>query len=328
MTGFRDRLFTCTQQLMAEPLAYVPCREAAFALKDLFEEAVDFDETPATISHIETDRGRAVSTVSAAICIIDYMRTRVFLQGIAEAIAHVRSQHPERPVRILYAGCGPFATLLTPLTTLFSPEEFMAQLLDLNEISIGLLRKTIHAFGMQDYVHSIIHADATQYKVPDDFIPDMIISETMLQALVREPIVNIYANLAPQCPDAIMIPEQVNVSVALYTNPYDNGHHYQLLATLLSLSADSGRLFNQPDQCPAIFQQGVVVNVPARYDERFKRLLLLTDLTIYKQHRLEVNESSLTLPYSMNQHMGINDFPSRIVFRYVRGPVPGFVFEC
>lgn len=327
MQGYRKQLSGCTQQLLAEPPNYSLCREAAFALKALFEQVTTFVETEPAITHIETENGRAVSTVSAAICIVDFMRTRVFLQGVAEAIAVCRSRYPERPVRILYAGCGPFATLLTPLTSLLAPEIFTAQLLDLNDTSLSILRKTIQAFGMQAYVHSIIHADATQYKVPDDFIPDIIISETMLQALAREPIVNIFAHLAPQCPAAIMIPGQVTVTAALSNSPNGSELRFQPLATLMELSAETARHFNQPGQCPAIFNEGVEVNIPADYDKQYKRLLLFTFITVFGTHRLQINESSLTLPFQLGRTVSIADFPARMVFRYSRGPVPGFVFE-
>lgn len=327
MNGYRQRLEILTRQLLQEPLDFQHCRASAHALKALFEEAVGFEESEPAITHIETENGRAVSTVSAAICIVDFMRTRVFLQGVAEAIAVCRSRHPERPVRILYAGCGPFATLLTPLTTLLEPGVFTAQLLDLNGTSLGILRKTIQAFGMQAYVHSIIHADATQYKVPDDFIPDIIISETMLQALAREPIVNIFAHLAPQCPAAIMIPGQVTVTAALSTSPNGSEFRYQPLATLMELSAETARLFNLPGRCPAIFTEGVEVNIPADYDKQYKRLLLFTFITVFGTHRLQINESSLTLPFQLGRTVSIADFPAGMVFRYSRGPVPGFVFE-
>ena len=65
-----------------------------------------------------TKHGLAVSPKMAAMCAEDYMRTIRFIRGTHDAILSIRKESPERPVRILYAGCGPHATLCIPLMVL------------------------------------------------------------------------------------------------------------------------------------------------------------------------------------------------------------------
>ena len=63
-----------------------------------------------------TTEGLALSPSMALMCADDYLRTIRFIRGTYAAIADLGKQIPGRPVRVLYVGCGPLATLAAPLT--------------------------------------------------------------------------------------------------------------------------------------------------------------------------------------------------------------------
>ena len=61
-----------------------------------------------------TSNGLALSPTMAAMCANDFVRTIQFIRGTHAAIADIRERFPDRPARVLYAGCGPYATLAVP----------------------------------------------------------------------------------------------------------------------------------------------------------------------------------------------------------------------
>ncbi|MBK7432957.1 MAG: hypothetical protein IPI66_03015 [Chitinophagaceae bacterium] len=311
---------------MEDPLRYGAVSEAAYALKDLFQQVTSFEGSEVLSTHIETDHGRAVSPVSASFCIIDFMRTRMFIKGIAEAISFKLLEKKGNPVTVLYAGTGPFATLLTPLTTLFSPSQLKMVLIDLNPESLAYLRKTIDLFDMGDHVLEIIQADASTYQVETGRHPDIILSETMMPGLYREPIVNIFANLAAQCPRAIMIPELVRVEAALISNLSASGYEVLPLKTLMELSAATAAEMNKPECCPAIFHQGIEVEIPVNLDPVYTRLVLLTYIKTFSGNDLGLNQSSLTIPFFFKTAKLIKEFPQRLRFKYGTDSFPGFQY--
>jgi hypothetical protein len=70
---------------------------------------------------IHTGAGVAIGTTWAALCIDDVLRTKRFVSGLYHAIKTVADRRAG-PVHVLYAGTGPWATLVLPLTSRFSPE--------------------------------------------------------------------------------------------------------------------------------------------------------------------------------------------------------------
>lgn len=324
MTSFKKQLESITHLLITTPLNYGIVRNAAYSLKELFLQATGFEETETTLKHIETPDGRAVSPVSAAFCIIDFIRTRVFIQGINEAIKVKQAKKPGQPVTILYAGCGPFATLVTPLTCLYSPAELQLVLMDINPHALSYLSMTIDTFEIRDYVKEIIPADASVVEIKNSWQPDIIVSETMMPGLRKEPIVNIYANLAVQLPEATLIPEQVKIIAAVLSSTNNSNYTYLPFETLLDLSAENARLFNDNEWSPAIFRKGVEVSVPENLDPAFRKFCLLTFIKVFGKYEIGFNESSLTIPHFMKKSNKIEDFPASFHIKYARGPVPGF----
>ncbi len=152
--------------------------------------------------------GKAISPASAAHCLLEMVRTAKFLRGIKKAINTKLGEADK--ISILYAGCGPYATLITPLLTQYLPEQIEVDFLDINETSLLSANKVIQGLGFSEFTDQLYLADAATFKCSKDY--DIVISETLQAALRAEPFVAIYQNLAPQLSGAcLFIPQEVEV---------------------------------------------------------------------------------------------------------------------
>ena len=87
-------------------------------LRTLIEALALLKVTPgANLSEGRTllDSGMAVSPLTAAFCAREVFRTAAFIKGLGEAVQD--AARDDRPVRVLYAGCGPYALLALPFGT-------------------------------------------------------------------------------------------------------------------------------------------------------------------------------------------------------------------
>jgi predicted RNA methylase len=163
--------------------------------------------------------GKAISPASAAHCLLEMKRTAKFLRGINQAI--LKKLDKKKSIHILYAGCGPYATLITPLLTLFSANKIKIDLLDINKVSLGSAKSVINGFQFEKYIEDYILEDASEIQLEKQY--DIIISETLQTGLRNEPLVAIMQNLASQINrDCIFIPEEVTVDAKLNTKGYWN----------------------------------------------------------------------------------------------------------
>jgi hypothetical protein len=196
-TGIRK----ITEILLFEPYNYKEVYDAVHNLHHLFAAVSGVTAGNITDKDINLPSGNAVSTIKAAHCLLEFQRTAVFLRGVYKAILRLKKNFPNERLHILYAGCGPYATLLTPLTTFFKADELAFHLMDINEASLNAAKKLYEALALNDYVEDWICADATIYRIPQGETRHLILSETMLNALRKEPQVEIMLNLVPQLPD-------------------------------------------------------------------------------------------------------------------------------
>ena len=98
-------------------------RPEILAIKDIFDRICkDFKqgENPIEFGEVITEQGVAISPVMAAMCLEDYYRTIIYLRGLNAAIMDTKTQRPTRPLRVLYAGTGPYAILAIPLMAVHS----------------------------------------------------------------------------------------------------------------------------------------------------------------------------------------------------------------
>jgi hypothetical protein len=260
------------------------------------------------------------------------MRTKRFMDGIYEATSDKLKQTTGRPVHILYAGTGPFATLLLPLTALFNAQQIQFTLLEVNEPSFNCLQKMMNTLQLEKYIHRLEKADAAKWKLSSDQPVDIFISETMQQGLVKEPQVNVCMNIVPHLPPgAIMIPEQITLTAALINlskrmqnkklnnNAEDPVH---LLGTVFTLNKKE--IQQHAAETFTAFPETTVI-IPAEVVHSHPLLYLLTDITIYKQERLLIDKSQLTLPLKLAD-LSLYQ-PAKIKFEYHAGKQPGIQFN-
>ncbi len=324
------KLQSVTAALLSPVLDYNTWRESTISLSKLFADTVGFNEMEeANQSDMHTQSGKAIAPRWAALCLTDFMRTRKFILGIKDAIEEKLKSSNGQPVTVIYAGTGPFASLITPLTTIYSPLQLQVVLIEINPSSILCLKKIVKEFNMNAYVIEMIETDAAIWSLPQYIKPDIVISETMNNALQKEPQVSIVSNLLSQCsPDTVLIPELIKVEVCLLGNTMENPEDILHLETLLSLDAETAvKIKDNPEQVAAI-SQGIIVNIPELPPERFTRLALNTSILIFGQHRLGFNESGLTIPHVIMKTHAIKKYPASLLFQYHVNANPGFVVNA
>jgi predicted RNA methylase len=299
---------------------YLHIKSAIDQLHLLFAGATGVKAGDITDKDIYLPNGKAVSTIKAAHCLKELERTRRFIRGINLAVNDLLNRIPDQKITILYAGCGPYATLLTPLTSKFTSAQIRFILLDINPDSLDAAKVLYEQLDLSDYVIDYVCTDATTYNFPDDIRIDIVISETMLNALRIEPQVAIMNNLIPQMrPEAIFIPQEITVEAVLtrWEEEYNSFTipNYQPKRIKAGLVYRASREFKLP--------QPVVLQVPA--SETHNRLDLFTEINIYGEEKLTTYNCSLTMPFAVckleNQKEDV-----KITFEYVMSDNPGFAY--
>jgi hypothetical protein len=280
------------------------------------------------------DSGMAVSPLMAAFCAREVFRSAAFIRGAGEAVQD--AARGDRPMRVLYAGCGPFALLALPLMAVFSERQVAFTLIDIHPESLRCAQHLIDGFGFSGHVVEYVCEDATRYQIPPDFIPDVIVSETMNVCLGKEPQVSIARHLLAQAPDALMVPKAVTVEACLL-NPAKEQAPVGLmqegkfvepardriyLGKIFELDAESVRQWANitADRLPA-----ASIKIPEPLPERYQ-LRLLTRIVVYGDTCLQDYDSSLNLPQRLP---GKPKFAGgeTLQFHYKLGTHPGLGYE-
>lgn len=239
--------------------------------------------------------GKAISTAAAAHCLLEMKRTAIFLRGINKAIIQKLSQAADKPIRILYAGTGPYGTLLTPLLPLYRSTELKVDLLDINRQSLTALHDLIGTLSLSRYIGDTICTDASTFRVSKPY--DIVISETMLACLKSEPQVAIMQNLIPQLTnDCIFIPEEISVDASL-TNPkmeMDRLMYYETEQPLFE-RVSLGNIFKLNKRTIHKTLERKKISIPDK-TVNFPILKLFTTVTVFEDEVLTDNDSSITLP--------------------------------
>lgn len=327
MTEPIEALKKITTVLLSPGTEYLGIRNACKALKKLLNFSIGFDEAEHTgVDNIHTHEGIATNPIGAVNCINDMMRTRIFLMGIRDAIQERLALNPGRPVTVLYAGTGPFATLITPLTTVFTPAQIQLVLLEINPVSFHFLHKTIKLFNLQPFIIEAMQTDAAAFCIPDHCQPDIIVSETMMAALKNEPQLAIMANLVTQSNrKPIMIPETITVEAAFISPNTGKGNKTYPLEVLMEFTAATAVTIKEKSGNMPVFAQGITVRIDKVPPQEFKILCFLTSIQVFKENKLGINKSGLTVPIHIIRTSDINKYPSTFRFQYKMGTRPGFV---
>jgi predicted RNA methylase len=326
-----EQLKKICEVLLEEKTDYAQLSKAIDDLNKLFYEASKLEDNTGIVRNdIFLPTGKAIGTLWAAMCVKEMMRTKQFIRGIYEGIKAARQKFHGKPIHILYAGTGPFATLVIPLTTLYSSMEINFTFLEINPESIKLLNNVVEALHVEEYVNEIILCDAAEYKHYNKKPIHMIITETMLNALQKEPQVAITLNLVPQMlKGGILIPQNIKIEAALL-NPQKNidrmlgakdynGKCYHILDTIFELNKDT-------ENNSGLFPE-VEISIPQNIEDGYKELCLFTTIQIFDDVYLSSWQCSLNMPKLIMQLDQENNLINKVGFKYLIKENPGFSYR-
>jgi len=308
------------------------------ASKNLKELLLSVSELPIINTgedeNLYTDSGKAVGVKWASLCVNDFIRTKRFCTGLFKAVKKKVSEKKE-PVHIVYAGTGPFATLILPLLTQFSSKEITVTLLELNEISFENLKKVLTHFDAWDYVKDIELCDATSYKIKNPNSVDIIVSETMMHGLKKEPQVAISYSLMLQVPESvILIPEEIQLRLLLIN--HDKRQAYKLsLNGSQNYSKTIGVLFtlNKSEikthrntflkTFPNTEFPKISLSIPDNANRNFNELAIETYIKVFEDQEINIDESGLSILLKVIDLNPMIQTVSTITSKYLCGKTPG-----
>jgi hypothetical protein len=269
---------------------------------------------------IFTAGGKAISPPAAAHCLLEMTRTAIFLRGIYKAILQKQIENPEKRISILYAGTGPYATLITPLLTCFNSDTILIDLIDINPISLFSASKVIADLGFEKCIGSKFLEDASTFRVKKHY--DIVISETMQAALKKEPQVSIMKNLIPQMVnDAIFIPQVIEIDVAIAIK---SGWDPDAFSAQMKRKHELGSLFSISQDDLSSIDNSIEIEIPVMNHTQV-RLMLYTNIKVFGEENLGEGDCSLTLPLRVCDLK--NEKPERVRFWYQQGELPGVRFQ-
>lgn len=287
---------------------------AIMAYADLLFDNFTIENNEAR-THVNTPYGNAIGTFWAARCVREIFRTQRFSRGLYSSILK-KIAESKKPVHVLYAGTGPFATLALPVMMMLKPEDVQFTFLEINQESIDKLKQVIEFFDLAAYVKSIEQCDAASWEINNKAI-DIVISETMNRALITEPQVAIMLNLASQLSkDVIFLPEEIKVSLCKLNRKEGTpesikeliNFNRSFMQTIVQNSANKDWVFPQ---------QNVQITISEE-----EQLYYLTEIKINEKNTLDFNESSLNLLEKIKtqkKHGALN-----LNFKYSVVKKPGF----
>ncbi|OHD13711.1 MAG: phytanoyl-CoA dioxygenase [Spirochaetes bacterium GWD1_27_9] len=333
--NYKAKLKTITEILLEKEDSYGELIDVVNDLNKLFFDITNLDiNKEENREAIYTEEGKAIGTVWAAACVKEFMRTKKFIRGVYYGIKSALEKFPKRPIHILYAGTGPFATLAIPLTSVFGSNEINFTFLEINDNSIEYLKNIIKAFEVEDYIIDIIKCDATKFKIDKNKPFQMIITETMLNGLRSEPQVGITINLVSQMEeDGILIPENIKIEAALLSpkknmermmNADYKGDYYSPLDTIFQLNKDTSKLYNGENRNYSF--PVVDITIPKDKVEEYKDLSLLTTIKVFDDEILTHHQCSLNLPLKIISFNQENVF-EKISFQYQLSQKPSFKYD-
>lgn len=318
MTGnnFTHQLKVYTQLLLDEESNWGERRESLQQIHRLFAEcgAMDMLQTDNATDReaVWLEGGYAVSPYSAGMCLFEIVRTRLFVLGLINAITDLLQLQKERPIQVLDAGCGPYALLSLLASLYFTKEDVQFHLLDIHRSNMQSAGKLIESLELSDRFDSYLVADACTFQWHRQKDLNIVIAETMLNGLRKEPQVALTLHLAPQlCTNGIFIPEKISVDCRWHDSTGqqkkleemnelgDNSiPDYSLfeeqLCNVLTLTKDSVKdYFLQSPVAKAL--------IPLHHTPQKDQIRLYTTINVYKQYIMHHHDSSLTAPITISQ---------------------------
>lgn len=331
MSNKKDQLKLIAACFIEEHHDYFKLSSAIQSFKSIVNDhsTMDFN-TPENVEDLAFTNGIAIGAKWAALCLDDIIRTKQFVRGIFQAIEDKRKSKTDK-LHILYAGTGPFATLILPIVAFYNPEDIQITLMDVNKTSLDQARSLMNSLGFEDFIHSDICTDATNYKLEEDANYDIVISETMQHALLREQQVPIMLNLVKQLPkETIFIPSSIKLDVALFDSRANfsmkkNENRCLYLGEVVKFDRPYINLLNN-NELKTEKLWSTLIALPDTISSDYDSIVMTTDIDVYEGISIGFNESSLTIPKTITQTSRIQDQYSTLECNYILSSLPYFEY--
>ncbi|NVK08947.1 MAG: hypothetical protein HWD89_07820 [Tenacibaculum sp.] len=299
MMNFKKELLHITSQFFEETSDYSSTlKEYKQLLFRISNEDINNVEHR---NNVQLENGVAIGTLWAANCLDDLVRTYKFIRGIEVAIQEKIYQKDS--LHILYAGTGPFASLILPFILKYADWNITYTLLEVNPLSFEVLKSTIKKLGLETNNINFINQDATKYQFPKNFSPDIIVSETMQRALDSEQQVSVFYNLMSQSnSDTVFIPEKITLAIGTSSSenikPDIQQKYYREHDKVFEVSKEAMNsndwLFEKTSNKLSFTKKHTVLK--EKELSTASEIVVMTEITIYKNEELIINESGLTIP--------------------------------
>ncbi len=218
----------------------------------------------------------------------------VFIRGLKAALTVCQQRFPDEPIRVMYAGCGPYGTLLLPLLANLPAPRFEFYLIDIHQESIDSVARLVAGLELNYHSIHLICDDACRYQHPRPW--HLIVAETMQKSLEQEPQFAVTANLASQLlPEGLFLPERIEVSLHLSSacEKIALGTVFELTPRLAAEQAATARAADHGSS-PAL--PGTIVTIPQLEKPGDYQAVLQTRIDVFGQHRLNSGDAEITLP--------------------------------
>jgi hypothetical protein len=209
--GLRSEIEYCAEVLLNADSTSEALSASVQRLFEALERASSMlDSEASRLAH-----GKALSPRDAAHCLLDYRRTAQFLRGANRALRDAARRWPQQRLRVLYAGCGPWA----PLMLLLAPrwgDRIALHLVDAHAAALRNARELFERIGAGTVVVAAECGDAALLRLPPSQRPHVVIAEVMQSGLAEEAQVAITAQLGSQMlPGGILVPKRILVRAVL-----------------------------------------------------------------------------------------------------------------
>lgn len=293
--------------------------------------------------------GMAINPQSAAQCVSDYHRTIGFIRASFTAVEQLLTDKKSddssdntspNSLNLLYAGCGPYATLMLALIVKFQNSSIHFYLLDIHQSALDSVQILLDHFYIPDEIYSFYNKDACVFVPPIKF--DLIVAETMQKALEQEPQFQLTANLSQYLTtDGVFIPQSINLQLALMywkqeldvskrnkakQNKTDTTQFERLkVGEVMCLTKNTTQnwLAKKVEADQTAYLDFALFYTPKLETQVNYDFVILTQIQLFKNHYLEEYDSDLTLPTKLHD-VSPAQSESQYQLKYELGSYPRF----
>lgn len=334
---FHYELSEISDILLADEINFSDLSTSLANMKTLLMKVSEIDPSlPEYKLDIHHETGKAIGPQWAGLCVDDLLRTKRFTKGAFNAIQEIKAKKPGKPVTLLYVGTGPFATLIMPLLTKFTPEELQLILVEVNPVTVVALKNTIKNLGVENYVKEIISTDAAQLQLENAREIDILLLECLQFALVKEQQVAITYNLIPQLQkDVILVPQEIKLSVCMVdsvkkmkymttTESNNKPSYYKDINTVFVLSKEE--ILNHLSKSEELIFPEVITELSEEDKNNFTTVSISTDIHVFGDQVLGKDECSLTMSYKLQDTNRIESY-NAVKTKYEINENPGLKID-